>query len=329
MAPEWPPRLVAVDLRVNPSGNLKATVEIITAPDDKRLRMLWAVESAPEGYRPVCGGVAYLQETGEEIPLESYDALPISVGNMRYRWQEGLRPPIPWQMFTMILPNGQTISEPQPQPVSAKEFKGRIALLWVFEGDERGRTTLEWGLRPFEDDSSSEVERINRTYGSGEVPPASTVDVDSFAISNQVFISYSHKDSKWLERLQVHLRPLERLGTLVRWDDTLIKPGAKWQEEIDRVLKSAKVAVLLVSADFLASDFISENELPPLLAAAEKRGTRILPVIVSPCRFQRIESLSQFQAANSPSQSLATMTRAQQEATLVEVTEAIEEALRS
>jgi hypothetical protein len=229
----------------------------------------------------------------------------------------------------MILPTGQTLIEPQPQPVSAKEFKERIALLWIFEGDERGRTTMEWGLKTFDGDLSSEVERINRIYGSGEVSPASTIDVDSFANSNRVFISYSRNDSEWLERLQVHLKPLERIGTIVRWDDTLIKPGAKWQEELNRVLESAKVAVLLVSADFLASDFIAENELPPLLAAAEEKGTRILPVVVSPCLIERSETLSQFQAVNPPSQSLATMPRAQQEETLVKVTEAIEDALRS
>jgi hypothetical protein len=329
MAPEWPPRLIAVNLRVEPSGILKCAVEIIEAPEHKRLRMLWAVDSAPEGYRPVCEGVAYLQETGEEIPMGSYDAFPISLGNMRYRWQEGLSPMIPWQMFIMILPTGQTLIEPQPQPVSAKEFKERIALLWIFEGDERGRTTMEWGLKTFDGDLSSEVERINRIYGSGEVSPASTIDVDSFANSNRVFISYSRNDSEWLERLQVHLKPLERIGTIVRWDDTLIKPGAKWQEELNRVLESAKVAVLLVSADFLASDFIAENELPPLLAAAEEKGTRILPVVVSPCLIERSETLSQFQAVNPPSQSLATMPRAQQEETLVKVTEAIEDALRS
>jgi hypothetical protein len=145
--------------------------------------------------------------------------------------------------------------------------------------------------------------------------------------AKQVFISYSHKDSRWLERLQVHLKPLERLAAITRWDDTVIQPGANWQEEIRRGLEAAKVAVLLISADFLASDFINNNELPPLLASAKSKGVIILPVIVGPCRFAETKILSQFQAVNPPSQPLSALTKARQEAVFVKVAEAIEGAL--
>jgi hypothetical protein len=147
-------------------------------------------------------------------------------------------------------------------------------------------------------------------------------------IRNRVFISYSHKDAKWLERLQIHLKPLEQLGTITRWDDTIIKPGAKWREEIKRGLESAKVAVLLVTADFLASDFITTNELPPLLAAAEEQGATVLPVVVSPCRFEETKNLSKFQAVNPPSQPLSMMTKARREAYFVKISRAVEAALQ-
>jgi hypothetical protein len=132
---------------------------------------------------------------------------------------------------------------------------------------------------------------------------------------NQVFVSYSHRDKYWLERLQVHLRPLERRGLLVRWDDTRIAAGQRWRQEIKAAIDAAAVAILLVSPDFLASDFIDNDELPPLLKAAEEEGTVVLPLIISPCAFSRTPSLSQFQAVNPPSETLKGMTEAQQDQT--------------
>lgn len=88
----------------------------------------------------------------------------------------------------------------------------------------------------------------------------------------KVFISYSHADKKWLERLKKHLKPVVRGGHLEYWDDTHIQPGDDWQREIRTALDTAQVAVLLISADFFSSDFIDETELPPLLTAAQTKG---------------------------------------------------------
>jgi hypothetical protein len=144
----------------------------------------------------------------------------------------------------------------------------------------------------------------------------------------QVFISYSHKDEKWLRRLQTHLTPLEQAGIIKRWDDTTIAPGSKWQKEIEQAIKAASVVVLLVSAEFLASKFITETELPPLLAAAEQEGVVILPVIVSASLFEHHEILSQFQSVNPPNQPLSGMSKARQEAVLVKVAQAIKAAFQ-
>ena len=84
-----------------------------------------------------------------------------------------------------------------------------------------------------------------------------------------------------MERLQKHLKPLQRQGVEV-WDDTQLKPGEPWRKEIRTALAATKVAILLISADFLASDFIVTDELPPLLIAAAEGGATILPVIISP-----------------------------------------------
>ena len=70
---------------------------------------------------------------------------------------------------------------------------------------------------------------------------------------DQVFISYSQQDSHWLERLQTVLKPLQRQGMLDVWADTRIQPGQVRKEKIQQALARAKVAVLLVSPDFLES----------------------------------------------------------------------------
>lgn len=126
-------------------------------------------------------------------------------------------------------------------------------------------------------------------------------------IRNQIFISYSHMDKNWLDRLKVHLKPFERESILDVWSDEKIKSGSLWRKEIQRALDRAKVAVLLVTRDFLASDFIAKDELPPLLDAADNEGATIIPVLVKPSAFQHIEDLAKFQAANDPSRTLIEM----------------------
>ncbi|HMR03787.1 MAG TPA: toll/interleukin-1 receptor domain-containing protein [Candidatus Competibacter phosphatis] len=134
----------------------------------------------------------------------------------------------------------------------------------------------------------------------------------------RIFVSYSHADVGWLERLQVHLKPLERAGSIEWWAYTRdLLAGQVWEDEIEKALNAAAIGVLLVSADFLASDFIANHELPPLLAAAQDKGLTILSLIVSPSQFEHTPELSRFQAVNPPSQPLIGLSKAEQETILV------------
>lgn len=89
-------------------------------------------------------------------------------------------------------------------------------------------------------------------------------------VKNSLFISYSHQDSEWLERLRKNLSVLEQQGLIDIWDDGELRPGEKWAPQIEEALDRCVGAVLLVSPDFLLSPFITGVELPSLLSAADK-----------------------------------------------------------
>ena len=86
---------------------------------------------------------------------------------------------------------------------------------------------------------------------------------------NQVFISYSHKDEEWLKKLQEVIAPDIRNDRVTVWSDKQIDPGDPWFNKITEAINQARVAVLLVSLNFLASEFILKEELPRLVEAVD------------------------------------------------------------
>lgn len=127
----------------------------------------------------------------------------------------------------------------------------------------------------------------------------------------KVFVSYSHSDSEYLKDIKRHFKPF--LDKIDFWDDSNIQPGQKWKEEIKNAISKAKVAILLVSTDFLGSEFIRNEELPDLLNAAENEGAAILTVILRPCLFEEFNEINIYQAMNSPSLPISKMDDNQKE----------------
>ena len=105
---------------------------------------------------------------------------------------------------------------------------------------------------------------------TGPVPQASLRPAPPPAAPRKkLFISYSRHDGSWLQRFQIMLRPLLDNSRLELWDDTRIVPG-KWRGQIEHAMGESQIALFLVSAHFLASEFITRYELPELLKYAEE-----------------------------------------------------------
>lgn len=145
-----------------------------------------------------------------------------------------------------------------------------------------------------------------------------------------VFVSYSHRDGIWLEKLRPHLGSLarERGFDVDFWDDTRIRPGTAWEAELMDALQSARVAILLVSSHFLNSGYIGERELPLILEGAQDAGVNVLPVILSPCRWAQHPVLGKIQAVNDPKQPLLGLSAVRREEVFLRVTVLADAALR-
>ena len=147
----------------------------------------------------------------------------------------------------------------------------------------------------------------------------------ALTVSKTLFISYSHEDEQWLVELKKWIKPLEMHDIVTIWDDQKIKAGADWHREIERALSSAKAAILLVSVDFLNSDFIANNELPQLLNAARDRGLQIFWIAVRPSYVDET-GIANYQAAHKEPP-LALMEKAERERCLQHIYEKIKQAL--
>src|SRR5262245_46019949 len=109
-----------------------------------------------------------------------------------------------------------------------------------------------------------------------------------------VFISYSHLDEPWKDRLVKHLGIAEKQGLLQTWNDRALLGGDDWFAEIINAIERGGVAVLLVSANSLTSGFILNEEVPRMLARHKVQAARFYPIIVEYCDWEVVEWLKRF-----------------------------------
>ncbi|MGB8507864.1 MAG: TIR domain-containing protein [Pyrinomonadaceae bacterium] len=112
-------------------------------------------------------------------------------------------------------------------------------------------------------------------------------------IKPTVFIIYSHMDEEWKDRVVNHLGVLRDQGLIEIWEDRQISAGADWHADIQAALHAATIAVLLISANSLTSDYFLHAEVAPLIERGAKEGVRVFPLVVEPCAWQTVPWLRQ------------------------------------
>jgi len=149
---------------------------------------------------------------------------------------------------------------------------------------------------------------------------------ETTTVPTRVYFSYSHADVKWLKMIQKHLAPMVRDG-LIAWNDEQIKPGALWNDEIGKALADAKVVILLVSPNLLASEFFTNYELPQLLKAADEKDISLLWFLVDDCIYKDTD-IPNVQPILDPTFPLSTLTDMGLNKALFAVSQAIFNAIK-
>ena len=143
-----------------------------------------------------------------------------------------------------------------------------------------------------------------------------------------VFISYSHRDEIWKDRLLTQLGVLQQQSILALWHDRRIGAGADWYQEICQAMEAADVAVLLISADFLTSPFILQEEVARLMTRRQQEGLPIVPILVRPCPWKQVPWLARMQLRPIDARPLAAGNDYQIETELTAIAEEIAALIR-
>ena len=140
---------------------------------------------------------------------------------------------------------------------------------------------------------------------------------------NRIFISYSHKDQEIFERLMVHLKALERFENFTIWTDMKIEPGHNWYSEMKKEIRKANIVILLISADYISSDFIMRDEFSNIFEREIGSDLKIIPIIVKPCFWKKIPFIRVHQVFPQDGKPLMNHDKNEVEELLYKLTESI------
>ena len=120
----------------------------------------------------------------------------------------------------------------------------------------------------------------------------------------KIFISYAHEDEWYRKELTKHLSSLKHIGLVKEWSDRLILPGDEWNEKIKSQINDANIILFLVSADFMASDYIFQVELESAIRRHKEGKVIIIPIILKNCNWHDLQ-LGRFQVLPTEAKPIA------------------------
>lgn len=112
----------------------------------------------------------------------------------------------------------------------------------------------------------------------------------------EIFCSYAHEDQVFVQQLKTHFAPLVRLHSWVFWTDMEISAGEEWEPTIQEHLNTAQIILLLVSPDFMASDYCYGKEMQRAIERHEQKEARVIPILVRPVAFWKQAPFGKLQA---------------------------------
>jgi TIR domain/WD domain, G-beta repeat len=104
----------------------------------------------------------------------------------------------------------------------------------------------------------------------------------------KIFCCYAHEDEPLLKKLKTHLFPLQRAGLVDVWYDRDISAGTDWEQQIKERLNTALIILLLVSPDFMASDYCYSIEMQRAIERHEQGEAHVIPIILRPVYWQDV-----------------------------------------
>jgi hypothetical protein len=145
----------------------------------------------------------------------------------------------------------------------------------------------------------------------------------------KVFISYSHKDARWLDSVREQLAVLEREGLIDVFEDTRIGAGEEWYPRLNDEMLEARLSLLLISPAFLTSTFIREEEVPRLFGQHEVDGMAIYPLLIRDCPWQEVSWLTRWQMRPTDARPVASLRGAARDKCLADVAREIASIMKS